>query len=201
MNVTKDHLIVFSKNPIEGEVKTRLAKSIGSSKALLIHNALAQKTARVITQVQVHKSLYYSKKRENHPAWENACQTIEVQKGKDLGERMFHALHDSFQKGFKKTILIGTDLWDLNPSDIQTAFEKLDNNDIVIGPALDGGYYLIGMNALQPKLFKGIMWGGDQVLKDTLKKCEGIKTALLHQKNDIDLWEDLMTIEALKKLI
>lgn len=200
MNTLDHHLIVFTKNPVEGEVKTRLAKSIGKYNALKIHNALVLKTAEIVRQVHAHKSLYFSQRIENNTQWENTCQNIFVQKGDDLGARMLNAFHDSFKKGFKKTLIIGTDLWDLTKHDIETAFEALDENDIVIGPAEDGGYYLIGMKVPHKELFESIAWGRDQVLKDTLKKCGDKTTFLLTEKNDIDLLEDLESIDTLKNI-
>lgn len=201
MKVRDHHLIVFTKNPVEGEVKTRLAKRIGTVKALEIHNALAQKTAEILPKVQAHKSLYFSKKIENLPHWDTSCDTLEIQKGKDLGERMFNAFYDSYSKGYKKTIIIGTDLWDISAQDIHTAFDALDTHTFVFGPALDGGYYLIGMKMPDKDIFENISWGGDKVLEDTLKKCGDKKTFLLKEKNDIDLLEDLDSIDELKKLI
>ncbi len=201
MNKDSQHLIVFTKNPVKGEVKTRLAKSIGDSNALVIHNALTQKTVEVLNTVKAFKSVYFSKEEERNSVWKNACQSVDVQKGKDLGARMFHAFQDSFYKGFEKTLIIGSDLWDLTLEDIEKGFKALDKNDLVIGPAKDGGYYLIGMKIPHKELFESIHWGGNQVLKDTLKKCRDKKIKLLNEKNDIDLWEDLEPIEALKKLI
>lgn len=201
MNKDSQHLIVFTKNPVKGEVKTRLAKSIGDSNALVIHNALTQKTVEVLNTVKAFKSVYFSKEEERNSVWKNACQSVDVQKGKDLGARMSHAFQDSFYKGFEKTLIIGSDLWDLTLEDIEKGFKALDKNDLVIGPAEDGGYYLIGMKIPHKELFESIHWGGNQVLKDTLKKCRDKKIKLLNEKNDIDLWEDLEPIEALKKLI
>jgi rSAM/selenodomain-associated transferase 1 len=104
---------------------------------------------------------------------------------------MQHAISDSFQRGYSHVVLIGSDLHDIRTSDLREAFRQLDHHDVVLGPAADGGYYLIGMKREFPRLFKKKAWGTGGVLKETLKDLEGTDVFLLPVRNDVDLYEDI----------
>ena len=104
---------------------------------------------------------------------------------------MQQAFEQAFQDGFQKVIIIGSDLYDIDHKLIDEAFSKLDQNDIVIGPATDGGYYLLGLKQVYPEIFKNKPWGTDEVLKLTLQDLKSKTIALLALKNDIDYVEDL----------
>ena len=116
------------------------------------------------------------------------------QNGEDLGIRMKNAFKDGFNSGYQKVMIIGSDLYDLSPKNIENAFTELNNNDVVIGPALDGGYYLLGMNSLQANIFENKDWGKETVSKDTLENLKDKKVKLLELKNDIDIYEDIIDI-------
>ena len=124
-----------------------------------------------------------------------------LQKGADLGERMQHAFETAFDQGYEKVIIIGSDLFELKPTHITTAFEVLESHEVAIGPSLDGGYYLLGMKQLEPALFKNKKWGTDSVLKNTLKDLQQQKVKLLEALNDIDTFEDLLQQPELLKNI
>ena len=113
------------------------------------------------------------------------------QVGEDLGIRMLHAFKNGFKAGYEKVMIIGSDLYDLTAETIENAFIALENNEVVIGPAEDGGYYLLGMNSLEEKVFKNKDWGTETVRKDTLEDLKDKKVFLLGELNDVDVFEDI----------
>ena len=184
-------IIVFVRSPELGKVKTRLARSIGDQSALNIYKILLKHTAAVLRDLSFDKVVYFSEKIDNNDLWENSLFEKKLQKGADLGERMHHAFDTAFNKGYKKVLIIGSDLFDLTSSIITSAFEALETYDVSIGPSLDGGYYLLGMKKLQPEVFKNKKWGTDSVLEHTLQDLKKQKIKLLKALNDIDTLEDL----------
>ena len=184
-------IIVFVRSPELGKVKTRLARSIGDQSALNVYKILLKHTAAVLRDLSFDKVVYFSEKIDNNDFWENSLFEKKLQKGADLGERMHHAFDTAFNKGYKKVLIIGSDLFDLTSSLITSAFEALETYDISIGPSLDGGYYLLGMKKLQPEVFKNKKWGTDSVLENTLQDLKKQKIKLLKALNDIDTLEDL----------
>ena len=184
-------IIVFVRSPELGKVKTRLARSIGDQSALNIYKILLKHTAAVLRDLSFDKVVYFSEKIDNNDLWENSLFEKKLQKGADLGERMHHAFDTAFNKGYKKVLIIGSDLFDLTSSIITSAFEALETYDISIGPSLDGGYYLLGMKKLQPEVFKNKKLGTDSVLEHTLQDLKKQKIKLLKALNDIDTLEDL----------
>ncbi|MDG1014695.1 MAG: TIGR04282 family arsenosugar biosynthesis glycosyltransferase [Flavobacteriaceae bacterium] len=184
-------IIVFVRSPELGKVKTRLARSIGDQSALNIYKILLKHTAAVLRDLSFDKVVYFSEKIDNNDFWENSLFEKKLQKGADLGERMHHAFDNAFNKGYKKVLIIGSDLFDLTSSLITSAFEALETYDISIGPSLDGGYYLLGMKKLYPEVFKNKKWGTDSVLENTLQDLKKQKIKLLKALNDIDTLEDL----------
>ena len=152
--MTKNLLMIFTRNPELGKVKTRLAKTIGNQKALEVYKFLLDKTKEVTQQVTADKAVYYSVKIRENDIWDATVFQKYQQYGDDLGERMQNAFEDAFKNGYEKVAIIGSDLFDITPNHIQTAFDKLDTNDVVIGPAEDGGYYLLACKKVHPKVFK-----------------------------------------------
>ena len=116
-----------------------------------------------------------------------------IQEGDNLGDRMCHAFNHLHAQSYEKTVLIGSDIPDLAAGLIGEAFSDLDSNDAVIGPTVDGGYYLIGMHRCLPSIFTDITWSTDQVLRQTLDRADttGIRLKQLHRLEDIDTFEDL----------
>ena len=123
------------------------------------------------------------------------------QYGNDLGEKMKNAFNDGFKKNYEKILVIGSDLFDLEPSHINEAFKKLNHNNVVIGPAFDGGYYLIGLKKLHPKIFQNKNWGTSSVRKETLKNLEKVDVHLLPMLNDVDVIEDIKNHSAFTKFL
>jgi len=199
--MTKNLTIVFVRNPELGKVKTRLSKTIGDKYALNIYILLLKHTESVLQKVSSDKVVYYSEKIQSNDLWSNRCFQKKLQKGNDLGERMQHAFETAFKEGYEKVVIVGSDLFDLKAAHIENAFKALENHDLVIGPSLDGGYYLLGMKVLHPAVFKNKQWGTDSVLETTLKNLEQENVKLLEALNDIDTFDDLQGHpELLKKI-
>lgn len=199
--MTKNLSIVFVRNPELGKVKTRLAKTIGDKKALNIYILLLKHTESVLQKVSSDKVVYYSEEIQNNDLWSDRCFQKKLQKGNDLGERMQHAFEMAFKEGYEKVVIVGSDLFDLKVVHIENAFKSLENHDLVIGPSLDGGYYLLGMKVMHPAVFKNKQWGTDSVLETTLKNLEQKNVKLLEALNDIDTFDDLQEHpELLKKI-
>ncbi|HNQ27056.1 MAG TPA: TIGR04282 family arsenosugar biosynthesis glycosyltransferase [Aquaticitalea sp.] len=188
---SKKALIIFVRNPELGRCKTRLAKAIGDVAALEVYKLLLQHTANISKNVDADKYVFYSETIQNNDLWDEPIFRKKLQKGLDLGERMCHAFQALFEMGYEKVAIIGSDLIDLDTKTIDLAFSQLDHFDYVIGPALDGGYYLLGMNHLYLKIFENKHWGTDTVLADTLNDLKNTSVFHLKELNDIDTFDDL----------
>jgi len=193
-------IIIFTRNPELGKVKTRLAKDIGTVNALEIYKILLNHTFEIVTNINTQKWIFYSENINENQLFDENFEK-KLQKGNDLGEKMKNAFEEGFNAGFQKIVIIGSDLIDLENSDFKLAFESLDTNDVVIGPALDGGYYLLGLKENYHQIFNDKKWGTDTVLKDTLKDFKNQKVKLLNVKNDIDTIEDIKNIQIFKKYL
>ena len=187
----KNLLLVFTRNPELGKVKTRLAKTVGNATALKIYTFLLKRTRDIVVKVSADKAVYYSVKVRENDIWDASIFQKHQQVGEDLGIRMLHAFKNGFKAGYEKVIIIGSDLYDLTSETIENAIIALENNEVVIGPAEDGGYYLLGMNSLEEKIFKNKDWGTETVRKDTLKDLKDKKVFLLGELNDVDIFEDI----------
>jgi len=192
--MSKNLLLIFTRNPELGKAKTRLAKTVGDETALEIYKFLLERTRDVSSKVSSDKAVYYSVKVRENDIWNAKIFQKYQQNGEDLGIRMKNAFQNGFEAGYEKVMIIGSDLYDLSSENIELAFNELDNNDVVIGPAEDGGYYLLGMNSLQEKVFENKDWGTETVRKDTLANLNDKKVKLLSIKNDIDVYEDIVDI-------
>ena len=184
-------LLIFTRNPELGKVKTRLAKKVGDETALSIYTFLLHKTKDITSKVLADKAIYYSVDIQEKDLWDAAIFQKHQQNGSDLGIRMLHAFQNGFAAGYKKVLIIGSDLYDLTPEIITKAFLELTKNDLVLGPAEDGGYYLFGMKSLHLEIIKNKKWGTNTVRKDTLKDLKDKKVFLLPLLNDVDIFEDI----------
>lgn len=196
---SKSALIVFTRNPELGKCKTRLAATIGDQSALDVYLFLLDHTVKITTPLAADVYVYYSKKIKDVDIWDTPIFRKKQQQGHDLGHKMQHAFTEVFNMGYQRAIIIGSDLYDLTTQELEDAFLKLEDKEFVIGPAQDGGYYLLGMKHLKPPLFKNKKWGTQSVLNDTLQDLELEKTAILAKKNDIDHYEDIKDIAVFKK--
>ena len=190
-SMNKKLLLIFTRNPELGKAKTRLAKTVGDETALEIYKFLLEKTRDIALQVNTDKAVYYSVKIREQDMWHKDNFQKHQQQGEDLGIRMKNAFQNGFEAGYQKVMIIGSDLYDLTPNDIEVAFQKLETNDVVLGPAEDGGYYLLGMNSLQKDVFENKEWGTSTVRAATLKDLETKKVHLLKPLNDVDVYEDI----------
>ncbi|MEM6718594.1 MAG: TIGR04282 family arsenosugar biosynthesis glycosyltransferase [Bacteroidota bacterium] len=201
MHTSKTLLMTFTRNPELGKVKTRLAQGIGEKAALEVYIKLLEHTETVLQQIETDKCVWYSVAVHKNDLWDDAIYQKKAQFGNDLGERMRNAFKDAFDNHYEKVIIIGSDLYDLQPKHINEAIAALDTNDIVLGPAKDGGYYLLGMKTLQEEAFLPKDWGKENVLHDTLNDLNTGKIYLLEALNDIDYAEDLVPYQIFKKYI
>ncbi len=191
MTKTKNLLLIFTRNPELGKVKTRLAKDVGDTKALAIYKFLLEHTVLVTKDLDATKQVHYSVKIRENDLWDTSIYDKKQQQGSDLGGRMQNAFEQGFKEGYQRIIIIGSDLYDLSQEDLENAFAQLENHDTVIGPALDGGYYLLGLKNLIPEVFSNKVWGTDTVLQSTLTDLQKYTTAILAPRNDVDYLSDI----------
>ncbi|MCH4822138.1 TIGR04282 family arsenosugar biosynthesis glycosyltransferase [Gramella lutea] len=199
--MNKDLLIIFTKNPVAGKVKTRLAEDLGNNQALEVYKFLLEHSVEVTKPVKADKQVHYSDKIPEIDIWSSQLFIKRQQQGKDLGERMENAFKAGFDEGYERIIIIGTDLYDIKTSDLELAFSELEKNDFVIGPAEDGGYYLLGMKSLNSELFRNKKWSTSSVFDDSLKNMNGQKVKILETQNDIDVLDDIKDHPAFQKFI
>ena len=195
--MTQDHenlLLIFTRNPELGKCKTRLAASVGDETALAIYIFLLEHTVSVTKDLKVSKEVHYSEAIREEDLWDPVVYQKKMQWGSDLGERMANAFRAGFKAGYKKIAIIGSDLYDLSTENLVDAFKMLQANDIVLGPASDGGYYLLGMTHFIPDIFKNKDWGTSRVLEDTLADLKNKNVYLLETKNDVDVLEDIVNV-------
>ena len=189
--MSKNLLLIFTRNPELGKVKTRLAKTIGDKAALDIYKFLLEHTKQVTQNLSCDKAVYYSVKVRENDIWDASVYQKHLQNGNDLGIRMHNAFQQAFSTGYEKVVIIGSDLPDLTSEHINKAFKKLNSNDVVMGPAEDGGYYLLGMKKLYVNIFQNKDWGTSTVRKDTLNDLQNESVFLLETLNDVDVFDDI----------
>ncbi|SDB65899.1 hypothetical protein SAMN03097699_3160 [Flavobacteriaceae bacterium MAR_2010_188] len=188
---SKKALIIFTRNPELGKCKTRLAKSVGDETALSIYKFLLKHTANVATSIKADRYVFYSEHIKKGDIWSDDLFRKKLQRGNDLGDKMANAFTELLVMGYEKICIIGSDLLDLKSDLVTDAYDKLDQNDVVLGPALDGGYYLLALKDMYYSIFINKEWGTDSVLDSTLKDLQNSKVILLQELNDIDTLEDL----------
>ncbi|MCJ8166677.1 TIGR04282 family arsenosugar biosynthesis glycosyltransferase [Pontibacter sp. E15-1] len=186
-------LLLFVRNPELGKVKTRLAASVGPEKALAIYKRLLEHTFAVTRELAVHKEVCYSDYLDEQDLWPSELYAKRVQPDGDLGEKMEAVFATAFEAGYNSVVIIGSDCLELTPAILQQAYDELTRHDVVIGPAADGGYYLLGMNQLYPALFRNKAWSTEQVLPATLQDVKALQLShsLLPCLSDVDHAEDL----------
>lgn len=184
-------LLIFQKNMILGKAKTRIAATVGDKRALEIYAILIRFTHKVVKDVDAKKIIYFSDYIEEVSSY-GKDYSLMVQNGENLGRRMSNAFEEVFKQGFKKVIVIGTDCGELKPEIIQKAYDLLEFSDTVIGPAEDGGYYLIGMKKANPTIFQRIDWSTEKVFTQTIQRIKntGLTNDLLPTLVDADTYED-----------
>lgn len=191
--MTSSALIIFVRNPVLGKVKSRLAKTLGQKNALLIYEKLLEHTHSITQNIPVDKYVFYADYINHKDRWDDEKYYKELQSGPDLGDRMKNAFDLLFNKGYRKVVIIGSDCYELSEEIILSACNKLQNNDVVIGPAADGGYYLIGMNISIPQLFENKNWSSSNVFSETVNEILHLDHSMyqLCQLNDVDKEKDI----------
>lgn len=189
----KKALIIFTRNAELGKVKTRLAATLGNAKTFAIYTKLVTHTIEVTKQADANRFIYYASYIPGHDEWNATHFTKRLQHGNDLGERMHLAFEELFTDGYQLITIIGTDCPGITKDIIDEAFNALQHADIAIGPAKDGGYYLLAMKKMNAEIFQNISWSTGEVLLQTLDCCRSLKlsTHLLPELTDVDVEEDL----------
>ena len=187
-----NQLVVFARPPVPGKVKTRLAREVGDDKAAQIYRELLDHAFQMIESLPKDIKCAIAWDNSNNNRAEYTKHHRWIQPSGNLGEKMSWAISHSIEKGAGKAMIIGTDCPTITLSTITDAFQTLDNAEVVLGPAEDGGYYLVGAKQVIPALFPDLQWGTNLVLQETIKSLEnaGISYSLLDLKYDIDTWDD-----------
>lgn len=190
-------ILLFVKSPTAGKVKTRLAAEIGDDAALGIYRCFVQDLLSMVKNLDVGLRLLF------HPPeamsqvqrWLGDRHSYRPQRGDDLGARLKNAFAGAFEEGFSKVVAIGSDSPDLPEEFLREAFDKLESHDAVIGPASDGGYYLIGFSedSFVTEAFDDIAWSTSTVYDQTRERlrAKGLKVRLLPLWHDVDTRADL----------
>lgn len=193
-------LIIFAKEPLPGQVKTRLSPPLSPQEtAQLYHSFLLDILEEMSRIPDLRLALAFSPPQARGFFRRLAPPDTDIfpQEGRDLGERMARAFARVFGGGFGPILLRGSDTPDLPAAVVSEAREVLaaGKAQVVLGPATDGGYYLVGLNEPQPSLFQGPTWSSNTVLSSTLEvaRQRGLKVHLLPSWPDIDTYADLLT--------
>lgn len=201
------HILIFTRYPVPGRVKTRLVPALGQKRAARLHRRMTEHAVGVAREAQkaagrrkrVDISVSFSgASRTQVRAWLGTDIRVEPQSSGDLGARMQEAFERAFESGASAAVLMGSDLPHVSPAILCQAVEALQDQDIVLGPSADGGYYLIGMKALHPALFEGKDWGTDRVYAQTRRTITryGWTLSELPLLADVDRPEDLAPLRA-----
>ncbi|AFZ43458.1 Protein of unknown function DUF2064 [Halothece sp. PCC 7418] len=195
---SKETLIIFTRYPEAGKTKTRLISALGEEGAAQLQKKLTEHTLKEVSKLPVNLRIYFAGGNQKLMSdWLGNRYQYYPQSSGDLGQRLLAALKESFTQQIERILIIGIDCPDLNADLIYRAFQKLKENDLVLGKAEDGGYYLIGLSGFYPQLFQGIDWGTHLVLQQTVAVAEtmGLSISYLPILNDIDTPEDLETVQ------
>lgn len=191
-------ILVFVRAPKLGRVKTRLAASMGDRAALRVYRRLAEHTlaeVRALAADGVQVRVHYAPGDAGHEvrAWLGDGPLYLPQADGDLGARMKDAFDRAFSDGAERVVIVGSDLPEVSASLLRRAFELLDANPAVIGPARDGGYYLLGLRGMVDGIFDGMEWSTPHVFRMTLERfgAAGVRPAALEVLADVDTVDDL----------
>lgn len=185
-------LIIFVKEPQLGKVKTRLAATIGDITALDIYQRLLAHTDSISAGFE--RYIFVDGDPIKIGQFDQRSDHWVEQQGEDLGARMLHAFDHVLSQGHKKAVIIGSDCADLTNEHIRSGFDRIGPESMVIGPALDGGYYLLGLDKPYPELFQKMTWSNNEVASCTIKRATklGLDITSLEKLRDIDTEDDLM---------
>jgi len=196
--VLQNKLIIFVKAPRPGTVKTRLAQALGAEAACAAYGQLVQKLLGQLSPLKrVQLRFTPDDAREEIKPWQAAGWELQPQGKGDLGRRLQTAFEQAFMEGAGRVVVIGSDCPAVTTDDIRMAWDALQRDDVVLGPARDGGYWLIGLHKEHPELFEDISWSTDAVLEETLLRARtaGLKVRRLRQLSDVDTissWKEFL---------
>ena len=192
MYMLKSALIIFVRNPVEGQVKTRIGNEKGHAFALEIYTRLLQHTHAITSNLPIDVFVFYADFVKEDDLWNWHPYYKQLQSGLDLGERMRNAFATVFDRGYKQVVIIGSDCYELSSQIILQAFDQLQSYDTVLGPSEDGGYYLLGMQKLIPSIFANKNWSTDTVASDTIAAIQALQLSLftLPVLSDVDTVQD-----------
>jgi hypothetical protein len=194
-------VIVMTRYPEAGKVKTRLIETLGDKNAADLHQRMAEHTMSTLKPLHDIEAadlfvFFNGGSIEQMQRWLGSTFTYQSQQGNNLGEKMGNAFAYIFRSGYNRAVILGTDCPDIEGATVIQALKYLRSADLVLGPAEDGGYYLLGLNQTIPQLFEGIEWGSDRVLAQTTQqaKQQNLSIEYLHPLRDIDTPADLESI-------
>ncbi len=201
----KTAIVIFAKAPIPGQVKTRLCPPLTGDEAATLHGSFVldtlERTKAAVSKLKLSFDRYLACAPSTKLVFfkimeERQGVKLIDQEGDDLGSRMHQAFEVIFARGYQHVLIVGTDVPSLPLDYYKQALALLDKHDVVLGPALDGGYYLIGLNKPAPALFENIPWSTGQVLARTREKAAplGLSIGLLPEWRDVDTIEDLRAL-------
>jgi uncharacterized protein len=198
----KERLIIFTRYPEPGKTKTRLIPAIGAEAAACLQQQMTEHTVAQAQSWAVQREgeleiRFAGGNTRLLRSWLGSDFRYRSQAAGDLGERMAAAFRQAFQEGMQRVVIIGIDCPDVDALLLQKAFETLEEQDLVLGPAIDGGYYLIGLRRFVPQLFQGVHWSTDQVLQQTVEiaAAQNLAVGYLPTLEDVDRAEDLAVWE------
>ena len=198
----KNAIIIMTRYPLPGQVKTRLIPVLGAEGACRLHQKMVEHAMATVRNFSLVFPadifvFFHGGSEVLMEVWLGSDAEYLPQPAGDLGTKMSAAFHAVFTRGFETAMMIGTDCPDIDGHILSASFSLLGETDMVIGPAADGGYYLLGLKKNHDNLFKGIAWGSDQVCSQTLTAAEHaqLRVGFLPQLTDIDRPEDLVNIK------
>ncbi len=193
-----ERLILFTRYPEPGKAKTRLIPALGAEAAADLHRQMTEHTLAQVKPLQQSRLLtvevwFAGGDRAQMQTWLGADLIYQPQPEGDLGDRMAQAFQTAFDSGVKAAVIIGTDCPELTGALLTEAFQALQQTDLVLGPATDGGYYLIGLRQFVPELFETIAWSTDRVFQQTVDIASNLNLSLtaLPTLTDVDRPDDL----------
>ncbi|TDX48358.1 TIGR04282 family arsenosugar biosynthesis glycosyltransferase [Orenia marismortui] len=197
-------IVLMSRIPIPGKTKTRLQSHLSPQECAELHKAFLKDITKMLSKVSkmrqdVKLYLAYTPSGKESILESLIPKEFEffAQEGTDLGEKMYNALDYAYEDGNGRQIIMGSDLPALQPNNILKAIDRLLQDDIVLGPSLDGGYYLMGTREPKRFLFDDLLWGKDEVLEATIEliqKESNLQYSLVDQCADIDLYQELLEL-------
>jgi rSAM/selenodomain-associated transferase 1 len=197
----KSAIIILIRNPVLGRVKTRLAADIGDFNALSVYKSLLSYTRDITKCIDSTRLLFYSDFIDYNDDWEDQVYEKYVQSGNDFGEKMLNTFNIALAH-HELAVIIGSDCFELSSDIIELAFKKLKNLDVVLGPAKDGGYYLMGLKKVYPELFQDKNWSTNSVISETINTVKNLELSysLLPLLGDIDTLQDLKASKLYEQL-